>query len=103
MAKKNDFNDFDDPVAAMLTTKVEKEETVHPVKYLPSEHARKAGNSNIDLPDDYMMTIEEVAERVKLKRRTVYEHIRIGKLNAGKLVGSWRIKYSDYLDYVKNI
>ena len=38
------------------------------------------------------MTIEEVAEYLRVKKRTVYEWLKKGKIPAFKTVGQWRFK-----------
>jgi excisionase family DNA binding protein len=38
-----------------------------------------------------LLTPEEVAERLRLHSRTVYEHLRAGTIPAVKIGGSWRI------------
>jgi excisionase family DNA binding protein len=39
-----------------------------------------------------LMTIEEVAEYLRVKKRTVYEWIKQRKIPAMKAVGQWRFK-----------
>ncbi|MBF0533190.1 MAG: helix-turn-helix domain-containing protein [Candidatus Omnitrophica bacterium] len=39
-----------------------------------------------------LMTIEEVADYLRVKRRTVYEWLKTGKIPALKAVGQWRFK-----------
>lgn len=38
------------------------------------------------------MTIEEVADYLRVKKRTVYEWVKNGKIPAIKAVGQWRFK-----------
>ena len=38
------------------------------------------------------MTIEEVAEYLQVKKRTVYDWVKKGKIPAIKTVGQWRFK-----------
>ena len=39
-----------------------------------------------------LMTIEEVADYLRVKKRTIYEWIKTGKIPAIKAVGQWRFK-----------
>jgi len=39
-----------------------------------------------------LMTIEEVADYLRVKKRTVYEWLKQGKIPAFKTVGQWRFK-----------
>ena len=44
-----------------------------------------------------LMTIEEVAEYLRVKKRTIYEWVKNGKIPAIKAVGQWRFK-KDQID-----
>ncbi|MFH0826493.1 MAG: helix-turn-helix domain-containing protein [Candidatus Omnitrophota bacterium] len=39
-----------------------------------------------------LMTIEDLAQYLKVTRRTIYEWLRYNKIPAIKLVGQWRFK-----------
>ena len=39
-----------------------------------------------------LMTIEEVAAYLRVKKRTIYEWLKEGKIPAIKAVGQWRFK-----------
>ena len=39
-----------------------------------------------------LMTIEEIADYLRVKKRTVYEWLKKGKIPAIKAVGQWRFK-----------
>ncbi|MDP8263903.1 MAG: helix-turn-helix domain-containing protein [Candidatus Aceula lacicola] len=39
-----------------------------------------------------LMTIEEVADYLRVKKRTVYDWVKKGKIPAIKAVGQWRFK-----------
>ena len=39
-----------------------------------------------------LMTIEEVARYLRVKRRTIYDWIKKGKIPSIKAVGQWRFK-----------
>ena len=39
-----------------------------------------------------LMTIEEIASYLKVKKRTVYDWVKKGKIPAIKTVGQWRFK-----------
>jgi len=43
-------------------------------------------------PNAQLMTIEEVAEYLRVKKRTIYEWVKKGKIPAIKTVGQWRFK-----------
>ena len=45
---------------------------------------------NTDL--EKLMTIDEVAEYLQVKKRTVYDWLKKGKIQAIKTVGQWRFK-----------
>ena len=48
----------------------------------------------VNKPDDKLLTIEEVAEILRVSSRSVNRYIESGRLKASKL-GVWRIKRSD--------
>lgn len=52
----------------------------------------------MSLPDEVLMTVRDVAERVQMSRETVLDAIRRGDLRARKLSGRgpWRIRVADY-------
>ena len=39
-----------------------------------------------------LMTIEELADYLRVKKRTIYEWLKSGKIPAIKAVGQWRFK-----------
>ena len=39
-----------------------------------------------------LLTINEVADYLRVKKRTIYEWIKTGKIPAIKAVGQWRFK-----------
>ena len=41
-----------------------------------------------------LYTLSEIAEMLRLSRKTIYRYIKSGKLKASK-VGQWRIKQGD--------
>jgi len=43
-------------------------------------------------PQNQLMTIEEVADYLRVKKRTIYEWLKKGKIPAIKTVGQWRFK-----------
>ena len=47
---------------------------------------------NQKMPDRELMTIEEVADYLRVKKRTVYEWVKNRKIPAIKTVGQWRFK-----------
>ena len=48
--------------------------------------------SPVHMPDRELMTIEEVADYLRVKKRTIYEWVKNGKIPAIKTVGQWRFK-----------
>lgn len=50
---------------------------------------------------DKLLTIEEVAEVLRVSTRTVIRYIESGKLKASK-IGVWRIKQSDVDVFLEN-
>lgn len=59
----------------------------------------------MDSKTDKLLTIEEVAEILRVSTRSVTRYIESGKLKASK-IGVWRIKESDlqeFLDKTSNL
>ncbi len=48
-----------------------------------------------------LMTIEEVAEYLQVKKRTVYDWLKKGKIPAIKTVGQWRFKHEQIDAWLK--
>ena len=48
-----------------------------------------------------LMTIEEVADYLRVKKRTVYEWLKKGKIPAFKTVGQWRFKRDKIDDWLE--
>ena len=44
------------------------------------------------MPYQNLMTIEELAEYLRVKKRTIYDWVKKGKIPAIKAVGQWRFK-----------
>ena len=44
------------------------------------------------MPYQNLMTIEELAEYLRVKKRTIYDWVKKGKIPAVKAVGQWRFK-----------
>ncbi len=42
--------------------------------------------------DQNLMTIEELASYLRVKKRTIYDWLKKGKIPASKAVGQWRFK-----------
>jgi len=49
-------------------------------------------NENTQFPYHGLMTIEELADYLRVKKRTVYEWLKKDKIPAIKIVGQWRLK-----------
>jgi excisionase family DNA binding protein len=45
-------------------------------------------------PLEELLTVQEVADELRLDRRTVYRYLRQGQLRGQKLGGIWRIRRS---------
>ena len=41
---------------------------------------------------EQLLTIEEVAKYLRVKKRTIYDWLKKGKIPANKTVGQWRFK-----------
>lgn len=50
---------------------------------------------------DYL-TLEDVAKRLKVTRRTVYTYVRTGKLGAVRIGRYWRVSEEDLKDFLSN-
>ena len=48
-----------------------------------------------------LYTTQEVAEILKVHQRTVFRHIKSGKLKATKILGHWRVKKEDLDKLIK--
>lgn len=42
--------------------------------------------------DQNLLTIEELASYLRVKKRTIYDWLKKGKIPASKAVGQWRFK-----------
>lgn len=49
---------------------------------------------------DYLMTPTEVARLLRVSKKTIYRHIKSGKLKAIK-IGQWKIKKTDLDNLLK--
>lgn len=49
-------------------------------------------NSDNNMRFHELLTIDEVAQYLRVKRRTIYEWVKKGKIPAIKTVGQWRFK-----------
>jgi len=47
-----------------------------------------------------MLTLKEVAQEIKVTRRTVYRWVKLGKLKAIKIDGIWRVRDEDYEKFI---
>ena len=45
-----------------------------------------------NMMDNNLMTIDDVADYLRITRRTIYEWLKTNKIPAIKLVGQWRFK-----------
>ena len=56
---------------------------------------------NVGMVNGSLMTIEDLADYLKVTRRTIYDWLKHNKVPALKLVGQWRFKkdkIDDWLD-----
>jgi len=49
-------------------------------------------NESAEMSDSELMTIDELAEYLRVKKRTVYDWVKKGKIPAIKTVGQWRFR-----------
>ena len=54
------------------------------------------------MSEQEIMTIDEVADYLRVKNRTVYEWLKKGKIPAIKTVGQWRFKKSKIDDWLES-
>ena len=57
-------------------------------------------NNKIDI-NSRMYTLDEVSKMVMVTRRTLYNHINNGKLNAVKIGRQWRVTEENLRDYLE--
>jgi PTS system nitrogen regulatory IIA component len=48
-----------------------------------------------------LLTVDEIAEYLRVKKRTIYDWLKKGKIPAIKTVGQWRFK-KDQIDFWLN-
>lgn len=41
---------------------------------------------------DHLMTVEDVADYLRVKKRTIYEWLKLNKIPAVRIVGQWRFR-----------
>ncbi|MFC1674717.1 helix-turn-helix domain-containing protein [Candidatus Omnitrophota bacterium] len=49
-----------------------------------------------------LMTIDDVADYLKVTRRTIYEWLKLNKIPAVKLVGQWRFRRDKIDAWIEN-
>jgi len=49
-----------------------------------------------------LMTIEDLADYLKVSRRTIYEWLKSNKIPAVKLIGQWRFKRDKIDAWIEN-
>jgi excisionase family DNA binding protein len=49
-----------------------------------------------------LLTLEELADYLRVKKRTIYEWVKKGKIPAIKTVGQWRFKKSKIDDWLES-
>ena len=59
-------------------------------------------NYNHNMPERELLTIEEIADYLRVKKRTVYEWLKKGKIPAIKTVGQWRFKKTEIDKWLDN-
>ena len=57
---------------------------------------------NFFMVDNALMTLEELAEYLRVKKRTVYDWVKKGKIPAIKAVGQWRFKKTTIDAWLEN-
>lgn len=67
---------------------------------------KRWGNSDKVAPMEKLMTLEEVAEYLRLSKGTVYRMANSGKIPASKVGNQWRFRKEDvdqWLEQNKNV
>ncbi len=55
-----------------------------------------------EVPDEQLMTPEQVAERLQVKPFTIREWLRLGKMKGIRLAGKvWRVRPSDLEEFLR--
>lgn len=49
-------------------------------------------NESNMIVEEHLMTIEELANYLRVKKRTIYDWLKRGKIPATKIVGQWRFR-----------
>ncbi|MDP2652714.1 MAG: helix-turn-helix domain-containing protein [Candidatus Omnitrophota bacterium] len=49
-------------------------------------------DSDTSMVDDVLMTIDDLAQYLRVKKRTIYDWVKKGKIPAIKTVGQWRFR-----------
>ena len=57
-------------------------------------------DSQLSEEGDEVMTPDEVAQFLKVSKKTVLRHARLGELPAGKVGRAWRFRRSELLDFL---
>ena len=57
--------------------------------------------NNLNMVNSNLMTIEDLAEYLKVTRRTIYDWLKHNKVPALKLVGQWRFKKDKIDDWLE--
>ena len=55
------------------------------------------------MTEDELMTIEELASFLRVKRRTIYQWLKGGKIPAIKAVGQWRFKKEKINEWLETL
>ncbi|WP_138417964.1 helix-turn-helix domain-containing protein [Sinomonas gamaensis] len=50
--------------------------------------------------EDDLLTVAEVAERLRVTAKTVYSYIRAGRLPAARLGRNYRVRWADYRAFI---
>jgi len=57
--------------------------------------------NNLNMVNSNLMTIEDLADYLKVTRRTIYDWLKHNKVPALKLVGQWRFKKDKIDDWLE--
>ncbi len=52
--------------------------------------------------EDRLMTIDELADYLRVQKRTIYDWLKKGKIPAIKTVGQWRFKKEKIDDWLES-
>ena len=82
------MNNIEKNVIILLTNDINPNKLI----LFVTRNFQKSINFFMNMVDNALMTLEELAEYLRVKKRTVYDWVKKGKIPAIKAVGQWRFK-----------